>query len=99
MSSLLIDLGGTDLKLGIARKGNAEIESFIRGSMPKLFHSTPLRAELSLKQILQTLNPVIKTFVDSEKDLKNILVSGQMGCWTIENLTSLSDKVISRTLS
>jgi sugar (pentulose or hexulose) kinase len=95
MSSLLIDLGGSDLKTGIVGDRTGEIESFTRFSMPDLIQDSTLQVELITDQVLQKLMPTIRASIDSRRDITNILISGQMGCWTLQGLPTLDGRLVS----
>lgn len=95
MSSLLVDLGGTDLKFGISDESELQFKHFRRIPMPKLIASSSYRREIDAFSLVSLLLKWINRYLSEFKDIERILISGQMGCWVAGDAESLPKSVIS----
>lgn len=81
--SLLIDLGGTDLKVASSSMGQVNEESIFRVRQPNLNLSPNGQLFIDHEEIMQLVRNVISKFIQSFGRPENIFVTGQMGSWII----------------
>lgn len=81
--SLLIDLGGTDLKVASSSMGQVNEESIFRVRQPNLNLSPNGQFFINHEEIMQQVRNVISKFIQSFGRPENIFVTGQMGSWII----------------
>ena len=81
--SLLLDIGGTDLKIACAKNGFLTAESVRRFGMPKLKTSKSGSARLEPGKVLGLVVKTINDFIKEFGEPQQILISGQMGSWIL----------------
>ncbi len=81
--SLLLDIGGTDLKIAFAKDGILVEESVTRLKMPNLITNRPGEAKLESGKLLKLVNTAIANFIKEFGEPQRILISGQMGSWIL----------------
>lgn len=81
--SLLLDIGGTDLKIACAKAGHLEADSVRRYGMPNLKTNKPGEAKLEPLIVLNLVNKTIAEFIKDYGEPQQILISGQMGSWIL----------------
>lgn len=81
--SLLLDIGGTDLKIACAKDGLLEVDSVRRYGMPNLKTNKPGEARLEPEIVLSLVNKTLEEFTKEFGEPQQILISGQMGTWIL----------------
>jgi xylulokinase len=81
--SLLIDIGGTDLKVGLVKEGQSKLLHVFRYPTPSFLKSSNFRKEISPKELLYCCNMAILKAERVFGPIKSIALSGQMGCWIL----------------
>lgn len=94
--SLLIDIGGTDLKVGLVKEGESKLLHVSRYPTPSFLKSSNGRKEISPKELLHSCNMAISNAERVFGPIKSIALSGQMGCWI---LTDIENKPITNIIS
>lgn len=84
--SLLIDIGGTDIKVGLVEEGKSKLISVFRYPTPPFLNSRIGRKEISPKELLLLCNIAISNAERSFGSFASIALSGQMGCWILTDL-------------
>ena len=94
--SLLIDIGGTDLKVGLVKEGESKLLHVSRYPTPSFLKSSNDRKEISPKELLFSCNMAISNAERVFGSIKSIALSGQMGCWILtDNQNNPATNVIS----
>jgi sugar (pentulose or hexulose) kinase len=81
--SLLIDIGGTDLKLARAHESCLDSTSVRRFAMPSMDISDSGDAKLIPRAILSLVKHAISNFLGEFGNPERVLISGQMGSWIL----------------
>jgi len=98
--SLLIDIGGTDIKVGVIEVGESELLNIRRYPTPAFLDLSGLKREIAPKSLMKTCLEAISQEEKSYGQFKTIALSGQMGCWLltdaennpVSNIVSWQDK-------
>jgi xylulokinase len=98
--SLLIDIGGTDIKVGVIEVGESELLSIKRYPTPTFLDLSGLKREIPPTILMQTCLAAISQAEKSFGRFRTVALSGQMGCWLItdaennpvSNIVSWQDK-------
>lgn len=98
--SLLVDIGGTDIKVGVIEVGKSDLINISRYSTPTFLDLSSLKREIAPKILMQTCLAAISQAEKSFGQFKTIALSGQMGCWLltdaennpVSNIVSWQDK-------
>ena len=98
--SLLIDIGGTDIKVGVIEVGDSNLLSIKRYPTPTFLDLSSLTREIPPIALMQTCLVAISQAEKSYGRFNTIALSGQMGCWLltdaennpVSNIVSWQDK-------
>ncbi len=85
--SLLIDLGGTDIKFALANGNIFLEETIIRRSFPEFVNSDAKTFDPEI--LIECIHKGINEYLDSSIRPSRILISGQMGSWISTSLLGL----------
>jgi xylulokinase len=77
--SLLVDLGGTDIKFALADGDKLLEETITRWSFPLFLDDDPKSFEPTA--IIEIVDQGIESYINSSLKPNRILLTGQMGCW------------------
>lgn len=94
--SLLIDIGGTDIKVGVIEVGESDLLSIKRYPTPTFLDLSGLKREIPPTILMETCLAAISEAEKSFGIFKTIALSGQMGCWL---LTDIEDNPLSNIVS
>lgn len=91
-SSLLIDIGGTDIKLALSVGTDLISESIVRVPFPQFLDKN--EKTISSRQYLKLIKTSITTYLEKHGKPDQILISGQVGSWILttaegKNLTEI----------
>jgi xylulokinase len=85
---ILIDIGGTDIKSATVQPGSKNLENLTKIPFPKFIESKSLYREIDPEELLR----VVKNLLDNQflkvDVILGVLISGQMACWTITNVSN-----------
>lgn len=81
--SLLLDIGGTDLKIARAENGVLDEDSVRRFGMPNITNPKQGEAKYLPGIVLVLVNDTIEDFIKDYGTPLQILISGQMGSWIL----------------
>ena len=84
--SLLIDIGGTDIKVGLVEEDRSKLISVYRYPTPPFLKARFGRKEISPKELLFLCNKAISNAERSFGSFASIALSGQMGCWILTDI-------------
>jgi sugar (pentulose or hexulose) kinase len=93
-SSLLIDIGGTDIKFALSVDTNLISESIVRVPFPQFLDKN--EKTISSRQYLKLIKTSIATYLDKHGKPDQILISGQVGSWI---LTTAEGKILTEIVS
>jgi len=94
-SYILLDIGGTDIKTASVLKGSATLENVRRVSFPDFLHTNAGRKEIDADQLLDLVKSELNVAKSNHTQVAGILISGQMGCWTIISRSEEKSKIVS----
>ena len=80
---LLLDIGGSDIKTAVVRKGSLTLERIERVPTTKFDNVNSVSREISPESLFDTCIQMIDGYMNLDIEICGILVSGQMGCWTL----------------
>ncbi|CAN2168728.1 XylB Sugar (pentulose and hexulose) kinases [Candidatus Nanopelagicaceae bacterium] len=91
-SSLLIDIGGTDIKFALSLGTNLISESIVRVPFPQFLDAN--EKTISASQYLKLVKTSITSYLEHHNKPDQILISGQVGSWILttpegKNLTEI----------
>ena len=96
MSSLLLDIGGSFIKAGVLDKNHVRISDVEQFQTPTLLRNTRTnRFEIDISELKSKVLSIVSSKIRRFPSIEDIYVSGQMGCWSLEGLPSLHNKLVS----
>ncbi len=104
--SLLIDVGGTDIKVGVVEDGLSNLIRVDRYPTPPFLNTRISRKEISPAELLLRCKMAISSAERSFGTFTSVALSGQMGCWVLTdyqnnpltNIISWQDKRVEETI-
>ncbi len=104
--SLLIDVGGTDIKVGVVEDGLSNLVCVERYPTPPFLPTKIGRKEISPADLLLRCKMAISIAERSFGSFTSVALSGQMGCWVLTdhqnnpltNIISWQDKRVEETI-
>ena len=81
--SLLLDIGGTDIKLAKAVNNSLEKSSVTRTPMPSILVGTSGVREIEAQEMITRIDKAISEFIDLHGEPSEMRLTGQVGSWLI----------------
>ena len=83
---ILLDIGGTDLKLAIVEAGSTILENISRMATPPFIEQLDTKREVDPLALVRSCNDLLIELLGTRDNFCGLLISGQMGGWILSDV-------------